>query len=77
LQEGNSIDIKRAFGYKNPIINIGTFFQEKLEVQVIRSILVESGAKKILIVGVGFCVGVAILIALLEKLALILAYYFA
>jgi len=44
---------------------------------VIRSILVESGAKKILMMVAGVCVGVAIFIALLEKLALILAYYFA
>ena len=44
---------------------------------MIRSILVESGAKKLLMVVAAGCVGVAILIALLEKLALILAYYFA
>ncbi|HEY7162694.1 MAG TPA: hypothetical protein VH815_15635 [Acidobacteriota bacterium] len=41
-----------------------------------KSLLVESGVKKMLMMASAFLVGVVVLIALLEKLALILAYYF-
>ena len=41
-----------------------------------KSLLVEQGVRKTMMVGAAFFVGVVILIALLEKLATILAYYF-
>jgi hypothetical protein len=43
---------------------------------VMKSLLLEQGVKKMMMIGAAFFVGVVILIALLEKLALILAYYF-
>jgi hypothetical protein len=43
---------------------------------VMKSLLVEQGVKKIFMMGTAFLVGVVILIALLEKLALLLGYYF-
>jgi len=41
-----------------------------------KSLLVEQGVRKIIMMGSAFFLGVVILIALLEKIALILAYYF-
>ena len=41
-----------------------------------KSLLIEQGVRKTMMFGAAFFVGVVILIALLEKLALILAYYF-
>lgn len=41
-----------------------------------KSLLIEQGVKKMMMMGAALFVGVVILIALLEKLALILAYYF-
>lgn len=41
-----------------------------------KSLLIEQGVKKIMMIGAALFVGAVILIALLEKLALILAYYF-
>lgn len=40
-----------------------------------KSLLVEQGVKKIIMMGTALFVGAVILIALLEKLALLLAYY--
>ncbi len=68
---------RRAFRFKNPIINVGPFITEEITGgTVMKSLLVESGVKKMLMMASAFLVGVVVLIALLEKLALILAYYF-
>jgi hypothetical protein len=42
-----------------------------------KSLLVESGVKKMVVLVAGLCVGVAILIAILEQVATLLAYYLA
>jgi hypothetical protein len=42
-----------------------------------KSLLVKAGITKGFLMAGGFCVAVAIFIALLEEVALLLAYYFA
>jgi hypothetical protein len=43
---------------------------------VMKSLLVEQGVRKMMMIGAALFVGAVILIALLEKVALLLAYYF-
>ena len=67
-----------SFCSENQILNVGTSIAiEETGGAVMKSISIKSGvARSILMVG-GLFVGVGIMIALLEEVALLLAFYFA